>query len=153
MADRFCVDKQYSEELAKKQIPNHKVLYLNENKNTKTELFLFALALGVHEGKRTPSKAKEGLILTGSFQNTDMAMAVVNSVAIQELRKNGRDNEINNSDVVYQIAEEYANTGFAKIMELIPNFDVFDEERFELQIMEMLDDEYDQIMQNENNEC
>ena len=44
------------------------------------------------------------------------------------------------TNVVYGIAEEYANTGFEIIKQMIPNFDKYDEEEFEFALIEMMDE-------------
>ena len=149
MADRFSADKKYTEGLAKGKIQEVKMLKFNTERNTQTMVYIFAMALGVKEGKRTPSTKKEGLILESSFRNQDLAMSFVYSLAIQELRKEGRENEINNTDVVYQIAEEYANTGFKMIEDMIPDFKEYDEEDFENELILMMDEIYDEISEDQ----
>ena len=144
MADRLSIDRKYAG-LAKGTYKNEDILLVYEEKSAQTSLFLIALALGVHEGKRTQSNVKEGLILEQAFNNYDMAKAFVYSVAIQELHKQKRDNEISNTDVVYQIAEEYANTGFEKLEEMISENGKFDEESLELDLIEMMDEVYEDI--------
>lgn len=145
MADRFNADAKYIDDLVRKQIPKVNMLNISGERNKQTVIYLLAMALGVQEGKRTPSVKKEALILEGSFRNQDLAMAYVYSVAIQELRKLGRENEINDTDIVYKIAEEYANTGFKKIEEMVPDFKDYDEDIFELSLIEMMDEVYDKI--------
>lgn len=148
--DRFGADKRYTENLAKGRIKDKNVLDFNDERSSQTSLYLFAMALGVNRGVRTPSRSSEGLILSSAFFNVDMAKAFVYSVAIQELRKEGRENEIQNAEVVNKIAEEYANTGFKIIEEeLVPDFDHFDEEMLELQLMDMLDEKFDEIRGND----
>ena len=145
MADRFNADAKYIDDLVRKQMPKVNMLNISGERNKQTVIYLLAMALGVQEGKRTPSVKKEALILEGSFRNQDLAMAYVYSVAIQELRKLGRENEINDTDIVYKISEEYANTGFKKIEEMVPDFKDYDEDIFELSLIEMMDEVYDKI--------
>ena len=145
MADRFSVDKKYANELAKGAIKTYDFLRLNEERNQQTVLYILAMAIGVKKGIRTPSTTKEALVLEQSFQNTESAMSFVYSVALQELRKEGRENEINDKDVVYGIAEEYANTGFSEIQRMIPDFSKLDEEKLELLLIEQMDEVFDGI--------
>ena len=74
-------------------------------------------------------------------------MSLVYSLAIQELRKAGRENEINDEDTVYRIAEEYANTGF-KYLEETVDFNDYNEEDFENELILMMDEMYEVIMEN-----
>lgn len=152
MADRFSIDKKYATDLAKGDIKKYDVLHLNSERNQQTLLFIIAMALGVREGIRTPSTVKEALVLEQPFKNTESAMSYVYSVALQELRREGRENEINDTNIVYSIAEEYANTGFKKIKELVPDFKKFDEEGFELELIDMMDTIYDEIAEQLDNQ-
>ena len=54
-------------------------------------------------------------------------------------KKEERQKEISNTDTVFKIAEEYANTGFAVIQELIPDLSQYKEEDFVFKMMDMLD--------------
>ena len=49
------------------------------------------------------------------------------------------------TDAIYGIAAEFANSGFAKIRELIPDFDEYDEDDFVQQLIALMDEKYDQI--------
>ena len=147
MADRFSADKKYTSGLIKDKIPAVKMLYFGTERNTNTVIYLFAMALGIREGERTPSTAKEGVVQATSFRNQDLAMSLVYSLAIQELRRAGRENEINDEDTVFKIAEEYANTGF-KIIEEMVDFDDYNEEDFENELILMMDEMYEGIMES-----
>ena len=147
MADRFSLDKRYSVGLLKDKIPSAQMLYFGSERNTNTVIYLFAMALGIREGVRTPSVTKEGVVQETAFRNQDMAMSLVYSLAIQELRKAGRENEINDEDTVYRIAEEYANTGF-KYLEKTVDFNDYNEEDFENELILMMDEMYEVIMEN-----
>jgi len=144
MADRLCADKKYTN-LARGLFKQLDILKINEEPSSQTSLYLIAMALGIHEGRRTPSESKDGLILESAYNNCDMAQAFTYSVALQELRKDGRENEIKDNEIVYQIAEEYANTGFAKLEEMISDVNNFDEENLELQLIDIMDDVYASI--------
>lgn len=74
MADRFNADAKYIDDLVRKQMPKVNMLNISGERNKQTVIYLLAMALGVQEGKRTPSVKKEALILEGSFRNQDLAM-------------------------------------------------------------------------------
>ncbi len=52
---------------------------------------------------------------------------------------------LSDDDTIYGIAAEYANSGFSKIAEMIPNFDEYDEDDFVQQLIALMDDKYDEI--------
>lgn len=130
----------------KDKIPAVKMLNFGAERNTNTVMYLFAMTLGIREGERTPSVAKEGVVQATSFRNQDLAMSLVYSLAIQELRKAGKENEINDEDTVFRIAEEYANTGF-KVIEEMADFDDYNEEDFENELILMMDEMYEEILE------
>lgn len=137
MADRLSIGTQYDNVID--FIDNKNVLYLKSN-GERADIFMVAFALGVNKGVRTPSKAKNGLIRDYSAYGKDSLMSFIYSVAVDELRKNGLENQITDTNVVYGIAEEYANTGFEIIKQMIPDFNKYDEEEFEFALIEMMDE-------------
>lgn len=46
-------------------------------------------------------------------------MSFIYSAAIEELRKTNEENRISDIDLVYGVAEEYANAGFEIIEEIL----------------------------------
>lgn len=137
MADRLSIGTQYKELID----DFDKVDLLNMKKNgERADVFMIAFALGVNKGERTPSKAKLGFILENSAKGKDSLMSFIYSVAVDELRKSGQENQITDTDIVYGIAEEYANTGFEIIKQMIPDFNKYDEEEFEFALIEMMDE-------------
>ena len=132
----------------KDKIPAVKMLNFGAERNTNTVMYLFAMTLGIKEGERTPSVAKEGVVQATSFRNQDLAMSLVYSLAIQELRKAGKENEINDEDTVFRIAEEYANTGF-KVIEEMVDFNDYNEEDFENELILMMDEMYEEILEKD----
>lgn len=144
MADRLSVDRQYVENLIKTDIDKVDVLNF-KSKGERTDIFLFAFALGVNAGKRLKSKVKEGLVLESAVKGKDFAMSFIYSVVIDELRKTGKENLISDKDMAYGIAEEYANAGFELIKEMIPDFSKYNEEEFVYSLIEMMDDKIEEI--------
>lgn len=137
MADRLYIGNQYKDLIE----DFDRVDLLNMKTNgERADVFMIALALGVNKGERTPSKAKQGFILESVAKGKDSLMSYIYSVAVDELRKSGQENQITDTNVVYGIAEEYANTGFEIIKQMIPDFDKYDEEEFEFALIEMMDE-------------
>ncbi|MGN1090098.1 MAG: hypothetical protein ACI4Q6_06810 [Huintestinicola sp.] len=137
MADRLSIGTQYKDLIE----DFDRVDLLNMKTNgERADIFMITLALGVNKGERTPSKAKLGFILESVARGKDSLMSYIYSVAVDELRKSGQENQITDTNVVYGIAEEYANTGFEIIKQMIPNFDKYDEEEFMFAMIEMMDE-------------
>ena len=146
MADRLSVDRQYVEELIKDKIDKVDMLCLKSN-GERTDIFMLAFSLGVNAGIRTKSKSKEGLVLESAAKGKDSVMSYIYSVAIDELRKTDEEDRIRDTDLVYGIAEEYANTGFGIIEKLVPDFLKYNEEELVFQLIEMLDVKMEEIEQ------
>lgn len=138
MADRIYLDKK-NIELIKNTIRKNNLLNLDSD-GENIDVFMLALSLGVNEGRRTPSEHKEGFILESVFDEKSEFKSYFYSVALQELLKDHRESEIDNTSVVYQIAEEYANTGFQVLLEMIGDIDHYDSEVLVYKIIEKLDD-------------
>lgn len=137
MADRLSIGMQYKDLIDEFD----KVDLLNMKSNgERADIFMVALALGVNKGERTPSRAKLGFILENSAKGKDLLMSFIYSIAVDELRKNGQENQITDTNVVYGIAEEYANTGLEIIKQMIPDFSRFDEEEFEFALIDIMDE-------------
>ncbi len=147
MADRLKIGKEYQDPFVRDGIDEHDILFL-KSKGERVDVFMFLLALGVKKGIRTPSKTSLGFVLEATAMGSDASMSYIYSVAISELRKTNQENMIDNKEVVYKIAEEYVNTGFLVLQELVPDFTDFDEDTFVYQLIDMLDDEYDAIVNN-----
>lgn len=137
MADRLSIGTQYEKMI--EEIDSVDMLNLKTN-GGRADIFIIAMALGVNKGIRTQSKAKHGFILETSAKNKDSFMSFIYSVAVDELRKNGQENQIVDNNVVYNIAEEYANTGFEIMKEMVTDFSKYDEEDFEFELIEMMDE-------------
>ena len=144
MADRLNIDRKKNEEIVKGIIDKTDLLKLKSN-GERLDIFLLAFALGVNAGKRTPSKSSEGFILEHVAKGRRGAMPNIYSVAVEELRKTGEENNIVNDDTVYLIAEEYVNTGLEIIQGLIPDVSNYDEEEIIYHFIELLDIEYDKL--------
>lgn len=138
MADRLSADRKYINELARKSIPDKDVLGLKSN-GENMDIYMLAFALGVNAGYKTASEHKEGFVLESAAKGKDLALSFIYSVALQDLLKEGKESSITNTDVVFGIAEGYANTGFKIITNMIPDFNKYDEEALIYEIIESLD--------------
>lgn len=139
MADRLSADRKYIE-LARKNISGKDVLGL-KSYGEGMDIYMLAFALGVKAGYKTKSEHKEGYVLESAAKGKDLALSFIYSVALQDLLKEGKESQITNTDVVYGIAEGYANTGFSVLNDMIPDFNKYDEESFIYEIIEKLDEE------------
>ncbi len=111
MADRLSIDKKYEERVVGK-VDEIRFLGLDSQTSERIDLFMFALGLGIREGKRTPLKGKKGFILEGVLNKREDAYSLIYSLFIEELRKENQEDKLDDKDYAYTIAEEYANTGF-----------------------------------------
>ena len=145
MADRLFADKKYVRNLIQNDIDRVDMLGFSKE-GDRSDIYLFAIALGVDKGIRTPSEIRNDLILERVAQGKPFLMSFLYSIALEELRKEGRENQIDDTDEVYRIAEEYANTGFSIILDMIPDFDEYDEEEFQLDMLQKLDKKYKEVV-------
>lgn len=142
MADRLYIDKRINETLIPKIDETH-FLGLNVPDSDRLELFLFAMALGVKQGVRTPLGTKHGFILEPSIKSVDGAMSYLFSLLVDELKKINEEDKIDDKDYAFKVAEEYANTGFRIIDELMNK--EMDEESQKYGLLEELDEEFESI--------
>ena len=123
--DRFSIENHIYEDVIPK-IDSKKFLGLGKGKADqdtadRSELFFFAMAIGIKEGKRTPLATTHGFIQdtaipgVGDVYGVSNAMSLIYSLALSELRKEGREGAIHELAEARKIAQEYANTGFYKI--------------------------------------
>lgn len=108
----------------------------------RTSLFVFAMALGFHKGKRTPLADRKGLIRYETLRNSP-ENSLFSAVALHELRKTNEADHIADMKITYMIANEYANTGFHYLEEQVNG--MFDEESFRLDLMMEMDDAFERI--------
>lgn len=137
--DRFCIEIYVIDNIVPR-IDERKFLGLGKGKidggegvTSRSELFLFAMAIGVTEGVRTPLKTAKGFILdtsfpgTGDFYGIGNAMSLVFSLALSELRKENKADLVHDLEVSRTIAQEYANTGFYMIEKWLNDKDLEEE--------------------------
>jgi hypothetical protein len=140
MADRLSADRKYINVLARKSIPDKDVLGLKTN-GENIDIYMLAFALGVKAGYKTSSDHKEGFVQESAARGKDLALSFIHSVALQDLLKENKESSITNTDVVFEIAEGYVNTGFSILANMVPDFSKYDEEALIYEIIEKLDEE------------
>lgn len=127
------------------RIDSENYMGLGNNKTTRSELFLFAMALGVESGhkKSLTSVYTGGLVLDKSIDSKTRACMFAQ--LINEM-KNADDqlDEITDKGNVYKTAEQYANTGFEIIADYLDNKKPLD---LALDIFQELDEMYEEITQ------
>ena len=142
MADRISIDRSINDSVVP-LLDEKKLLSLDKSSADRTELFLFAMALGVAKGIRTPLKSTHGFILETSVKSYDGAMSQIYSVFINELIGNAEEDKISDKDYAYKIAEEYANTGFKIIGKWLNNKE--DPDDLMWSIIAEMDEKYENI--------
>lgn len=107
--DRISISKKARESVIK--IDETKFLGLQDSMTSRSELFSFAMAIGIDTG--IPTKLENiypgGLILEKSIDSRTKALMY--ALFINQLDTGDLD-EIGKKDAVYSLAQEYANTGF-----------------------------------------
>ena len=139
--DRLNYSQEAHRVIARTDSENY--MGLGAGKLTRSELFLFAMALGVESGHGTPfaSTYGGGLVLDKSID--PKTRACMFAQCISEL-SNPSDqlDAIADKGSVYKIAEQYANTGFLIIDDYLNTKKPFD---LALEIFMELDEMYEQI--------
>lgn len=145
MADRLSIDRKINDTVVP-AIDDTRLLGLDKNSVSRTELFLFAIALGIKEGRKTPLSAAHGFILEGSINDNDMA--ILHTLLVEDLRKRNEEEKIGDKDEAFKVAQEYANTGFWRMKKWL---DGLTDERAEALLWELLfemDETFEQIGQS-----
>lgn len=128
MAEKILSVDQYIMDHVIKKIDEKKFLRLNRTERTeRISLFIIAMVLGCKCKQRKPLQHKCGLIRLSAIH--DEEMAVLKAVCLNECIENNENyDDINDIEVIFKIAEEYANTGFYELEKNINNFESIDED-------------------------
>lgn len=129
------------------RIDSENYMGLGVNKITRSELFLFAMSLGIESRHKTPlsSTYTGGLVLDKSIDSKTRACMF--ALYIDELSDpNDQLDAITEKGNVYKVAEQYANTGFEILADYLDNKKAFD---LALEIFMELDEVYERIKQDE----
>lgn len=112
MADRLSIDRRIKDSVIA-GIDERKFLGLDNETIQHIEMFMFAAAVGVHLGVRTPLNAKLGFIQATAVRPEQNSL--IYSVMVDEMRKANTEDQISDQDTAFNIIQEYANTGFIEI--------------------------------------
>jgi len=106
--DRIYIEKGDRENKYKKLLDLPVFSYM-ENK----DIFLYAMAVGFHSGVRKQINSREGFFLTNLLEDQHEYNALLYAVALIETKNNDILADIKE---VYNIAEEYANSGISFLL-------------------------------------
>ena len=112
MADRLSIDTKLRDSVIAR-IDERKFLGLDNESVQHIEMFMFAAAVGIHMGIRTPLNTKRGFIQATAIGPDQMSMIL--SVMVDEMRKANTEDKISDKDMAFTIIQEYANTGLIEI--------------------------------------
>lgn len=112
MIDRISIEKRFKEDVIVK-IDERKFLGLDNETVQHSEMFMFAAAIGIHKGIRTPLNAKLGFIQATAIRPEQMS--AIFSLMVEEMRKVNTEEKISDTETAFNIIQEYANTGFIEI--------------------------------------
>jgi len=150
MADRLSNEKEFVEGIVQNGLDKVDALQINHDGKSHPKTFIFAMALGAGIGNPVATVKRSAWLQYSALNNSDSEnRAYAISLALNDLRKNSQDNMLSDDDTVYGIAAEYANTGLAKIGEMIPDFDEYDEDDFVQQLIALMDEKYEEIVAEE----
>lgn len=140
--DRINISKKAREYV--EEIDETKYFGLQDTAISRSELFSFAMAIGADT---VPTKLENtypgGLILDKSIDNCTKAL--IYALFIDKIG-NGNLDEITKKDVVYALAQEYANTGFEVLADYMGRAKDSD---LIWELLEELESQYDKIIKNE----
>lgn len=112
MTDRLSIDKKLKDTVVA-NIEDRKFLGLDNMSIPHSEMFMFAAAIGIHMGIRTPLNSKLGFIQATALRGDQMS--AIYSIMVDEMVKANTEDLISDQDVAFSIVQEYANTGFIEI--------------------------------------
>ena len=144
MIDRLSIDKNAKDNIVTK-IDERKFLSLDNDSVEHIEMFMFAAAIGIHMGKRTPLNSKIGFIQATAIRPEQMS--AIFSLMVDEMRKANTEDKISDRDTAFNIIQEYANTGLNEISKWM-NETKENEKLWE--IIGDMDDMYDEYFCDEN---
>lgn len=142
--DRLNITKKANAIIAK--IDQEKYFGLQNNCISRSELFLFMMALGL--SVRTPTRLENthpgGLILASSLSSRTQSLMY--ALFISTL--SGEDiDRVTQKDLVYEMAQQYANTGFEIIED---EMNKMTDKKLMWDVIQELDNKYDELFPDEN---
>jgi len=138
--DRLNITKKAKNIVEK--IDQHNFFKLDNNSISRSELFTLAMALGI---TTVPTKLENinpgGFVLESSIESSTKALMA--ALFIGKLPNLDMLDSLTNKDYVYNLAQEYANTGFEILDDYIENKKDTD---LILDLLLELDDQYKKLM-------
>lgn len=157
MADRINIDKKLNAEIIKDKIDKKNILGLGKSKGedearvVRTDMFLFAMAIGADANLKTASQSTEGLVLENTLKKRPEAVSYIYSMLASDLIDSDNMKEISNSDLAYETGEQYANTGLKKLREILDlDLSGLNEEDYIYKMLKLLDEKYDELFGDVN---
>ncbi len=119
-----------------KEIDESKYFLLDKSSVDRSDLFDFALALGLNEGHPTPLKSSTSFVRVAYVEKK---MYIYRGIYYDKYLKDfpNQIDTITDDDKVFDLVEEYANTGFNKLAELKNEFT--EDSLFMLKLLHELD--------------
>ena len=147
MADRLSNEKDLVEGVVQNGLDRVDALRINHDGKSHPRTFQFAMSLGAGIGERVPTGKRSAWLQYSAINNSDTEIkSYAISLALNVLRNSKEENLVAEDDKIFGIASEYANGGFLKIREMIPDFDEYDEDDFVQQLIELMDEKFEAIM-------
>lgn len=143
MIDRLSIDKKTKDSVVAK-IDERKFLGLDNDTVQHIEMFMFAAAVGIHKGVKTPLNTKLGFIQATAIPPEQMSLLF--SLMVDEMRNSNTEDKICDREIAFNIIQEYANTGLIEIGKWM------DETRDNDKLWELIgdmDDMYDEYFDSE----
>jgi hypothetical protein len=124
-----------------KELDNSKYFLLNLSNETasRTDLFNFALALGLKEGEPTPLETSKGLIRT-SNEDVKPYFFMYKSIYFDKVlsKDESKIDDITDIDSAFDLVEQYANTGFDVLERMRKEFP--EDENFMKKLLTQIDE-------------
>lgn len=128
-----------------KELDNSKYFLLDNTNASRAELFNFALALGLKEGKPTPLSTSVSFIRTSYIENILYQYKSVFYDKKLSLHPSDID-EITDTDKALFLVEQYANTGFGIIAKLKEEYP--DDKQFMMKLLNELERDSKKYIEN-----
>lgn len=142
--DRIFVSKHASEIIDKIDRKNY--FGLSKSVITRPELFLFAMALG-YETLPTKLENTVGLFLDKDTERLGTLKSLMYALFIKDLKNQDQLDEIDNTNKVYDLCQQYANTGFEILEDYLKNKT---EDALTMNLIKENNESYDKLF-NDNN--
>lgn len=124
-----------------KELDNSKFFLLNlsNESSSRTDLFNFALALGLKEDVATPLDTSKGLIRT-SNEDVKPYFFIYKSIYFDKVlsKDESKIDDITDIDVAFDLVEQYANTGFKVLARMREEYP--EDEQFAKKLLNQIDE-------------